>query len=461
MSGDRPRPRVGGARPALVTRVGPVLRARPERVLARPFIPSRERLLDDDGRPTGVLARVLGLDEDLVVTTLAGVRQRFGPRHRDLGVVFAASLDRIAHLVPDLGALSEDRRHLLGAVLTNEYAVEGAALFNPSAVQHPDQSGLAVGQRRFVMSLRAVGEGHLSCVEFRTGVFGPGDEVRLDAPGRFVEVGSVRVDTERPGTSDSTYRVEFPAATALDARVLIPQTHAESHGMEDVRFVRFTGGDGTVSYRGTYTAYDGAQIAPHLIETNDFRRFTVSALSGPAASNKGLALFPRTVRGRYVALTRSNGESNGIASSADGHRWSSPTLLAGGGRPWQLVQSGNCGSPVETPAGWLVLTHGVGPVREYAIGALLLDLEDPTRVLGELREPLLRARADEREGYVPNVLYSCGSLLVGNRLLVPYGASDESVRFASVDLALLLGRLLADGPPGTTSPAATRVKSSA
>jgi len=223
--------------------------------------------------------------------------------------------------------------------------------------------------------------------------------------------------------------------------------------MEDVRFVRFTGGDGTVSYRATYTAYDGQHIAPQLIETRDFLRFTVSTLSGPAASNKGLALFPRTVRGRHVALTRSNGESNGIASSADGHRWSSPTLLAGGGRPWQLVQSGNCGSPVETAAGWLVLTHGVGPVREYAIGALLLDLEDPTRVLGELREPLLRAAADEREGYVPNVLYSCGSLLAGDRLLLPYGASDESVRFAVVDVPLLLGQLAADGPPATGPPA--------
>lgn len=452
---------MSSARPALVTRVGPVVRARPERVLARPFIPSRERLLDDDGRPTGVLARVLGLEEAVVVTTLAAVRDRFADRHRDLDPVFATSLDRIAHLVPHLDALSGDRRSLLGAVLTNEYAVEGAALFNPSAVAHPDQSGLAVGECRFVMSLRAVGEGHLSSVEFRTGVFGPGDQVRLDPPGRFVEVGTVRVEPDRPGAPEGTYRVEFPAATALDGRVLVPQSRAESHGMEDVRFVRFTGGDGTIAYRGTYTAYDGSQIAPHLIETSDFRRFTVSPLSGPAASNKGLALFPRTVRGRYVALTRSNGESNGIASSSDGHRWSSPTPLAGGGGTWQLVQSGNCGSPVETPAGWLVLTHGVGPVREYAIGALLLDLENPTRVLGELREPLLRATADEREGYVPNVLYSCGSLLVGERLLLPYGSSDESVRFAVVDLALLLGRLLADGPPGTTSPAATRANSAA
>lgn len=452
---------MSSSRPVLVTRGAPVVRARPERVLARPFIPSRERLLEDDGRPTGVLARVLALDEDVVATTLAAVRDRFGDRHRDLDAVFATSLDRIAHLVPDLGALSDDRRHLLGAVLTNEYAIEGAALFNPSAVEHPDQSGLAAGQCRFVISLRAVGEGHLSSVEFRTGVFGPGPEVQLDAPGRYVEVGIVRVEPVRPEAQGPTYRVEFPTATALDGRVLVPQTRAESHGMEDVRFVRFTGGDGAVAYRGTYTAYDGAQIAPHLIETNDFRRFTVSALSGPAASNKGLALFPRTVRGRHVALTRSNGESNGIASSADGHRWSSPTLLAGGGRPWQLVQSGNCGSPVETSAGWLVLTHGVGPVREYAIGALLLDLEDPTRVLGELREPLLRAGPDEREGYVPNVLYSCGSLLVGERLLLPYGASDESVRFAVVDLAPLLERLTADGPPATTSPATTRVNSSA
>lgn len=448
------------------------MRAAPERVLARPFIPSPDRLVDHDGRPAGVLARVLGLPDDVVTATLLAVRARFGGRHRDLLAVFATSVLHVAHLVPDLGTLSTERRELLGAVLTNEYAVEGAALFNPSAVAHPDQCGLAPGQCRFVLSLRAVGEGHLSAVEFRTGIFGPGHDLSLDAPGRYLEVGSVVAvpagdpdaggDTDTRGDTDmggegrgSTYRVEFPAATPLDGRVLLPQTRAESHGMEDVRFVRFTGGDGTVSYRATYTAYDGQHIAPQLIETRDFLRFTVSTLSGPAASNKGLALFPRTVRGRHMALTRSNGESNGIASSADGHRWSSPTLLAGGGRPWQLVQSGNCGSPVETAAGWLVLTHGVGPVREYAIGALLLDLEDPTRVLGELREPLLRAAADEREGYVPNVLYSCGSLLAGDRLLLPYGASDESVRFAVVDVPLLLGQLAADGPPATSSPAAS------
>jgi len=250
-----------------------------------------------------------------------------------------------------------------------------------------------------------------------------------------------------------SYEVEFPHATVLAERVLWPQAPSESRGIEDARFVRVED-DGV--YRATYTAFDGASIVPQLIETEDFRRFRMSQLSGPAATNKGMALFPRRVGGRHVALSRWDRENNAITSSVDGIRWDDPRTLQTPSRPWELIQLGNCGSPVETEAGWVVLTHGVGPMREYVIGALLLDLDEPGRVIGALRDPLLVPADDERDGYVPNVVYSCGALRFGDRLLLPYGASDASVRFAFVDLALLVERLTVDGPP-----AAMRANSSA
>jgi predicted GH43/DUF377 family glycosyl hydrolase len=238
-----------------------------------------------------------------------------------------------------------------------------------------------------------------------------------------------------------SYEVVFPSRTPLSHCVLWPHAATESHGMEDVRLVRFVDEDDTVTYRGTYTAYDGTRVAPQLLQTTDFTTFRITQLAGAAAKDKGLALFPRKVGGRFLALTRSDRESNGIACSDDGLRWGEPTRLHGPSQPWELIQTGNCGPPIETAAGWVVLTHGVGPMREYAIGALLLDLDDPTRVLGCLDEPLLVPAEDERDGYVPNVVYSCGALLVDDALLLPYGASDATVRFAFVDLPELLSRL--------------------
>ena len=243
-----------------------------------------------------------------------------------------------------------------------------------------------------------------------------------------------------------TYEVEFPPETTLAQRVLWPQSPSESHGLEDARFVRVEDDD---IYRATYTAFDGSSIAPQLIETADFRRFRISQIAGPAAQNKGMALFPRRVGGRYVALSRWDQENNALATSADGVWWDAAGTLQTPSRPWELLQLGNCGSPIETEAGWIVLTHGVGPMREYAIGAVLLDLDDPSRVIGVLRDPLLVPAEDERNGYVPNVLYSCGALRLGDQLLLPYGASDASVRFAFVDVPLLVERLTADGPPDT------------
>ncbi len=482
----------------LVTRSGVALYADASRVLARLFVPGQELVVDTESRASGVLARILELPEDAVVAEAARVRDRYAGRHRDLPAALAANYRRIAHRVPD-GEISDARRELIGALFTHEYSIEGAALFNPSAVAHPDQSGLAPGALRFVLSLRAVGEGHISCLEFRTGVFGPGDAVRVDDPGPYVEGGrtgptsyhralfalqlvEAGADAEstsfllrclppvfRAGDLDGaldalreqrvtrhgaahtaelarriaacSYEVEFAPASALAERVLWPHGPSECQGIEDARFVHVTADDGTAGYRATYTAFDGARIEPQVIETSDFRTFRISQLAGPSARNKGMALFPRTVGGRHVALSRWDRENSAIAFSDDGRTWGDPRTLHSPSRPWELTQTGNCGSPIETDAGWLVLTHGVGPMREYAIGALLLDLDDPTRVVGDLREPLLRPAEDEREGYVPNVVYSCGALRHGDRLLLPYGASDASVRFAVVDLPALLARM--------------------
>ena len=487
-----------------VTRTDVVLTADPARVLARLFVPGHELSLDGGSRASGVMSRILALPDDEVGVILGRVRDRYTKRHRDLPGVLRANYERIAHRVPADAKLSDERRSLVGAWFTNEYSVEAAALFNPSAVVHPDQSGLLPGWLRFILSLRAVGEGHLSSVEFRTGVLGPVGELRIDEPGPHIERGrtlptwydrtafaaalaGLDIDDESAAfvnarlaprfrddeleaaladlagerltlpsaahTADlarriaaSSYEVEFLPETTLAERVLWPQSPCESHGIEDARFV-YVEDDGV--YRATYTAFDGASIKPQLIETADFRRFRISQLAGPAAQNKGMALFPRRVGGRYLALSRWDQENNALATSADGVWWDAAGTLQTPSRPWELLQLGNCGSPIETEAGWIVLTHGVGPMREYAIGALLLDLDDPSHVVGALRDPLLVPGEDERDGYVPNVLYSCGALRLGDQLLLPYGACDASVRFAFVDVPLLVERLTADGPPDT------------
>jgi predicted GH43/DUF377 family glycosyl hydrolase len=485
-----------------VTRTDVVVRADPARVLARLFVPGREISLDGRSRASDVLSRILALPDGEVATTLQRVLARYTSRHRDLAGVLKANYEQVAHRVPQDVDPSAEQRDLIGACFTHEYSVEAAALFNPSVVPHPDQSGLAPGETRFVMSLRALGEGHLSSVEFRSGAVGPGQALRLDDPGPHIETGRVGPTTHDRGVfaamlaaqdvdresaayvvgllsawfddaqletalaaltrerltrsgarrtaehsrriiADS-YQVEFSQDSALAERVLWPHGSSESHGIEDARFVRDED-EGT--YRATYTAFDGRSITPQLIETDDFRIFRISQLAGPAAKNKGMALFPRKVGGRHVALSRWDGENNAVTTSRDGLWWGDPHPLDIPTSPWALTQTGNCGSPVETEAGWVVLTHGVGPMREYTIGALLLDLDDPAKVIGALREPLLVPADDERDGYVPNVVYSCGSMRLGEQLLMPYGVSDSAVRFAFVDLPLLLERLTAERLP--------------
>jgi predicted GH43/DUF377 family glycosyl hydrolase len=445
------------------------------------------------------MARILGLPDAEVSVVLEQTLSRFGARHSRFEDILERHFSLVAHRVGD-APLSRERRLLIGAYFTNEYSVEGAALFNPSIVPAPDQSPGSPGERRFVMSLRAVGEGHISSIEFRTGVIDGVSTVTFDPLGpnlvtgdrappasyekamfraKLVELGAGNdlawavidrlpehftlaeldrsLDTlERDGPphaisyetakiirvlAASSYVTTFPADSALSARVIFPEGPHETHGMEDARFVLFTEDDGFTTYYATYTAFDGYEIVPQLIQTSDFRSFRISTLNGPAAQNKGMALFPRRVGGKYVMLSRRDRENLHLATSTDVRRWVDVTELHRPTRSWELAQIGNCGSPIETEAGWLVITHGVGPMRRYAIGALLLDLEDPRRVIGQLREPLLTAEGSEREGYVPNVVYSCGAMVNGSDLVLPYGMSDAAVGIAIIALPALLAEL--------------------
>ncbi len=487
-----------GSAGRLLTRADLLLRPDPSRTLSRLFVPGQETLIRGESRAMAVIDRVLAMSEDEVESTLARTLARFSGQYRDLGETMEGNFGLVAHRLGSEIEVDRARRRLIGAYFTQQYAFEAAALFNPSIVPHPDQSGCAPGEVRFVMSLRAVGEGHLSSIGFRTGTISGDGKISVDPPGPFPDIGRARavsydrslfqqklaelgheeenaqflwsllpprfsmaeldaaigelcrqqatrgdsvalVDWVR-WMAASNYEVEFDARHAISERVLWPAGPAESRGMEDARFVRFTG-DGDPVYFATYTAFDGSSVTSHLLETADFRTFTISQLVGQSASNKGMALFPRRIGGRYAALSRWDRESNGIAYSGDARRWGEAVTVQAPDRPWELVQLGNCGSPVETPAGWLVFTHGVGPMREYSIGAALLDLDEPERLIAALPEPLLVANESEREGYVPNVVYSCGSLLHGDTVVLPYGCSDSSVRFATVDLPQLLARL--------------------
>jgi predicted GH43/DUF377 family glycosyl hydrolase len=467
-------------------------------VVAKLFVPGDD-VPEYGSRSAAVIDRVMAMDEATVDAVLAETMDWFGGRHRRLDETFDDHFTSVGHRLALSARPSAARRRLIGAYFTHEYSVEGAALFNPSIVAHPDQSGLEPGRLRFVMSVRAVGEGHLSSIGFRTGVIGPAGQLSVDEPGRHLAIGryrrvlcdrslfhgklaeegyddelaaflqrnlsarfsgeeleraladlhpqlhtraSARRTVERiHEIAANNYEVEFPGETALGERVLWPVGPSESQGMEDARFVLFTEDDGAQTYYATYTAYDGRRIAPQLLETADFRTFRASQLTGAAAANKGMALFPRRVGGRYLALSRLDRESNFLSAADDVHIWPDPQILQTPARPWELVQLGNCGSPIETEAGWLMLTHGVGPMRNYSVSAVLLDLEDPFRVLGSLAEPLLTAQADERDGYVPNVVYSCGALVHDDTLVLPYGTSDTGIGFARVPLPVLLERL--------------------
>ena len=473
-----------------------VLRPDPGRVIIRRFVPGQELRADGRSRVDAVVDRVLAMTPDDVAATLADTVALFADRHDDLDAVFVQHY-ALATGGVDRGEVSDDQARLIGAYVTQEYALEAAALFNPSMVEHPDQSGLVDGELRFLMTVRSVGEGHISSIQLRTGVLAAGGaELRVDPPGRpqvpdhrpaslsravllsaLADRAGTRAEqlnglvpeqvdgdnldqvletvrheyldwTRGVATSEQLrwvfscdYGLDVPADRPLANTVLFPSAPDERNGMEDARLTRLVEDDGSVGYHATYTAYDGANIASHLVSTDDFRRLDVRQLLGPASKSKGMALFPRRVGGDYTALVRWDRESVGVARSSDLRWWDQAVTVQQPHAAWEVIQLGNCGPPVETEAGWLVLNHGVGPVRRYGIGAILLDLDDPTALRGVLPEPLLLPNEEERIGYVPNVVYSCGALRHGNTLVLPYGCSDSSIRFAFVDLPALLDRL--------------------
>jgi len=479
-----------------VKRTGIVLKPNNSRVVIRPFEPTSEQRFEK------IIARVASLSEDDVAVQLDKVMREFHGRHQRTREFFLRRFDHVRkHLLTDQ-PLSESRRLLIGSYFSQEYALESAALFNPSMVWHPDQSGLPEGSRRFILSLRATGEGHISSITFRCGTIDHANQICMEAPTRFVTAPDLlpnalyekslfhrkllELSVNGPLTDQamaaldehftlgeleqtlknvlrhnrarhrefepiahtmlmlakSNYEIRFDAEQNVSERIIFPSSPSETNGIEDARFVQFTHDDGRVCYYATYTAFDGRVILPQMLQTDDFLHFRVDTLNGPEVRNKGFALFPRMINGQYAMLSRQDNENIFLMYSDMPHFWYTKELLAKPSYPWEYVQLGNCGSPLETEHGWLVLTHGVGPMRRYAMGAFLLDLDNPARMLGRLPTPLLEPDANEREGYVPNVVYSCGAVLHEGELILPYAMSDYASAFATVPLDQVISSMV-------------------
>lgn len=471
----------------------------PTRVIAR-------FLYTGDERSMNIIRKVMDMDEESVKKALNQVLRDFSKRHRNVSKIFEKHFNRLDHLFPkmdlDPGAMSTARKVLMGSYFTMEYSIESAALFNPSVVEHPDQSELAFGEQRIILSFRGTGEGHISSILFRTGVLDKDNKLTLEESGQMLDEAEVvkrhiydkksfisKLDEmqsfnnivppalvldklgdeftygelkrtvelirselhltpakelllkEIMWLASSHYEIEFSLDTAISERVIFPVSETEKNGIEDARFVKFTCEGGKTCYYATYTAYDGMAIMPKLLETDDFYHFKVIPLHGEIVQNKGMALFPRKIRDKFAMLCRIDGVNNYIAFSDRINMWREAKLFQQPQYPWEFVQIGNGGSPVETEEGWLVITHAVGPMREYVLGAALLDLDEPERLIGRLKEPLLIPNKDEREGYVPNVVYSCGSIIHNGDLIIPYAMSDYSSTYAIVGLKSLLHQL--------------------
>ena len=483
-----------------IRRVPLTLRPEPRRVLLRPFQPSLIvkpiGTQEPNPRILSIYSRVMHLDDEAVQAKLDDVFWEFDERHQRIHEIFLQRFEQIRPQFPTDIALSEPRRLLLGSFFINEYSLESSALFNPSIVVAPDQRGTGKQELRFILSLRSTGEGHVSSITFRSGIITHDGDIRLDDVSRFVNqprphlaahydlktfrrklqemgieyddalaatqslpesfrieelegcVRSIRANSNEPNIrraaerammlAQANYTVIFDKGISISEKILFPYAPTESNGIEDARFVRFREPDGSYNYYAPYTAYDGSVVIPQMVQTRDFREFTICTLNGPAVKNKGFALFPRKFGDQYAMLGRQDGENIHLMFSNHLHFWYESKIIIRPTQSWEFVQMGNCGSPIETNDGWLLITHGVGPMRKYCIGAVLLDLNDPSRVIGRLREPLLHPAPDEREGYVPNVLYSCGSLVHCGNLILPYAISDTSTRFAIVPLKALL-----------------------
>lgn len=445
-----------------------------------------------------IIERVLSLPKPTVEELLKQVMADFSPRHRDIQRIFQRHFKEVKEFIPVGSKLSDTQKNLIGAYFTMEYSIESAALFNPSIVPHPYQSQLPSGSQRFIMSLRATGEGHISSIVFRNGTLNQYNQIIFDPISDYVETPELQMDplydralfqsklaeiealndvtrrllSQLPETfnynrlkqvieefrsqrffsqkvqndlleivywlAHSNYEINFRSDRRMSERVIFPVSENESKGIEDARFVRFVGDHGEVTYYATYTAFNGFNILPQLIETKDFVKFHIATLNGKAVQNKGMALFPRKINGKYAMLSRQDGENNYLMLTDNIHFWYEQKLLQEPRQPWEFFQIGNCGSPLETEKGWLVLTHGVGPMRQYSIGAILLDLENPSKIIGRLQEPLLTPHETEREGYVPNVVYTCGAMIHHEELVIPYAMSDLMSGIALVKVRELL-----------------------
>ena len=414
------------------------LRPDPTRVIVRPFKPATEpRDLNptDKTRANHIVERVLALDYTATASLLADVLENFQGRHRNLLKMFELRADEMEEALTAHSAFSEVQRQLIGAYFMHEYSFEASALFNPSMVPHPDQSGTATGSLRFALSLRAVGEGHVSSLTFRAGTIAADGSIAVDPTARLAS--SPRIGHRISGPIGDEIEVIFDPEQDISERVIFPVTESQSNGIEDARFVEFSD-DGRTTYYATYTAYKGTAIRSELIETSNFLSFRMSPLHGAAARNKGMALFPRRIDGKYAMIARQDNENLYLVYSDDLYRWEGGQAILKPQFPWEFVQIGNCGSPIELEEGWLLFTHGVGPVRKYSIGAVLLDKRDPSRVLGRSSEPLLRPEPTEREGYVPNVVYTCGAIRHNDQIILPYAVSDTFSNFATIKISALM-----------------------
>jgi len=477
-------------------RTTPILRPDQSRVLLRPFNPGGRE------RAARIVSGIMALPEDRVGPLLDEVSAEFSQRHQHIHKLFLERFEQVRDLILTDQEFSEQRKLLIGSYFLAEYSLESAALFNPSIVPHPDQTDLPTGALRFILSLRATGEGHISSITFRTGVIHADQQIEVLVPTGFLteprqipnpqyqkalfgrklsELGLDGEFTQRvmnklgdsfaleelrsnlqgeqfrlpDGMTQedqdeaqgiwmlarSNYEVQFQPEQQLSERILFPVTPSQRNGIEDARFVLFKDDDGTQTYYATFTAYDGRVVVPELVETTDFLLFRFISLNGPAVANKGMAVFPRKISGLYAMLSRQDNENICLMFSDNIHFWNESRVLLKPAFPWELVQLGNCGSPIETEAGWLVLTHGVGPMRKYCIGAFLLDRDDPAKVIGRLREPLIKPNQSEREGYVPNVVYTCGALVHHGELIIPYGLADHATGFATVPLGEVLAAM--------------------
>jgi predicted GH43/DUF377 family glycosyl hydrolase len=414
------------------------LRPDPARVIVRPFKPATEpRDLNptDKTRANHIVDRVLALDSEAVASQLADVLENFVGRHRNLLERFEARANEMEEAFVAHGSFSRIQRQLIGAYFLNEYSFEASALFNPSIVPHPDQSDAPNGGLRFILSLRAIGEGHVSSLTFRAGTLAADGSLTVDPTARLAS--TPRIHHRASGPDGDHVELVFRPEEELSERVIFPVTESQSNGIEDARFVEFSDG-GQKTYYATYTAYSGRAIRSELIETRDFMSFRLTPLKGVAARNKGMALFPRKIGGRYAMIARQDNENLYLVYSDDLYTWGEGQAVLRPEFPWEFVQIGNCGSPVELDEGWLLLTHGVGPVRKYSIGAALLDKNDPSKVLARSREPLLRPEPSEREGYVPNVVYTCGAMRHNDQIILPYAVSDTFSNFATIRIPALM-----------------------